>query len=94
MEPTKETTPSQNGELVRVRTSQPRATFCIQVPMLERKLPLQKRRKSRLPRARKMAGHLLDAWSGRMRMPGDWAMPAWSSGSRGSVERGAASGAG
>jgi hypothetical protein len=37
--PANPTTPSQKAELVRVNTSQPWATFCIQVPMLERKFP-------------------------------------------------------
>ena len=45
IDPAKPTTPSQNAELVSVSTSQPWATFCIQVPMFERKLPLQNSRK-------------------------------------------------
>src|SRR5665213_2525447 len=57
IDPAKLTTPSQNAELaVSVRTSQLCATFCIQVPMLERKFPLQKRRKSQLRNARTTCG--------------------------------------
>ena len=53
MEPANPTTPSQKAEFrVSRSTSQPWATFCIQVPMLERKFPLQKRRKLGLRRAR------------------------------------------
>jgi hypothetical protein len=53
MDPAKPTTPSQNAEFpVSSSTSQPWATFCIQVPMFERKLPPQKRRKLGLRRAR------------------------------------------
>src|ERR1043166_9080331 len=48
------TMPSQNAELVSCSTSQPWAMFCIQVPMLERKLPVQKRRKSDV--GKKVAG--------------------------------------
>ena len=59
MEPAKPTTPSQKAELVSTSTSQPWATFCIQVPMLERKLPLQKRRKFGLRRARTTMGRRL-----------------------------------
>src|SRR5215470_11771234 len=51
------TTPSQKAELVSCKTSQPWATFCIQVPMLERKFPAQKRRKSRLRNARAIRGN-------------------------------------
>ncbi len=54
----KPTTPSQKAGLAGAScsTSHPMATFCIQVPMLERKLPLQNQRKSRLRRARIMCG--------------------------------------
>src|SRR3569833_1125505 len=50
--PANPTTPSQKAELVRVRTSQPWATFCIQLPTLEVKLQAQKRRKLGLRRER------------------------------------------
>src|SRR5262249_21398168 len=52
----KPTRPSQKAELVSCSTSQPWATFCIQVPTLERKLPAQKSRKSRWRSALKMRG--------------------------------------
>src|SRR5712692_5471991 len=48
----KPTIPSQNGELVSCRTSQPCATFCIQEPMLETRFPDQKKRNSPWRRAR------------------------------------------
>src|SRR5262249_22041797 len=48
----KPTRPSQKAELVSLSTSHPWAMFCIQVPMLERKLPVQKSRKSRWRSAR------------------------------------------
>src|SRR5215831_2416621 len=51
------TTPSQKGELVSFSTSQPWATFCIHVPMLERKFPAQNKRKSRFLSARAMRGN-------------------------------------
>ena len=41
------TTPSMNGSLVRVRTSQPWATACIQVPISEIIWPDQNSRKLR-----------------------------------------------
>ena len=64
IDPANPTTPSQKAELaVNSNTSQPWATFCIQVPMLERKLPLQKRRKLGLRRARTMFGRRLSAGS-------------------------------
>src|SRR5687767_3367408 len=44
--------PSQKGELVKVRTSQPCATACIHVPTFERNAPIQKRRKLRCESAR------------------------------------------
>jgi hypothetical protein len=59
MDPAKPTTPSQKAEPVSESTSQPWATFCIQVPMLERKLPLQKSRKLGLRRARTICGSRL-----------------------------------
>src|SRR5262249_16241784 len=49
--------PSQKAELVRWSTSQPWATFCIQVPTLERKLPAQNQRNSRWRNARTMSGN-------------------------------------
>src|SRR5947209_1025410 len=55
-EAAKPTTPSQNAELVSLSTSQPCAMFCIQVPTLERKLPVQKSRKSRWRSARASRG--------------------------------------
>jgi len=64
MEPAKPTTPSQNAEPVSRSTSQPCATFCIQVPMLERKFPLQKSRKLGLRRARTICGSRLSLLSG------------------------------
>ena len=50
------TTPSQKAELVICSTSQPWAMFCIHVPMLERKLPVQKSLKSRWRKARARRG--------------------------------------
>src|SRR3954465_14510474 len=50
--PMKPSTPSQNGELVNFRTSQPCATACIHVPTFERKAPVQKTRKLRCDSAR------------------------------------------
>ena len=58
-------TPSQKAELVRVRTSQPRAMFCIQVPTLEVKLPAQNRRKLGLRRERMTCGSSALSGSGR-----------------------------
>src|SRR5262249_61361167 len=49
--------PSQKAEFVRWSTSQPWATFCIQVPMLDRKLPAQNQRKSRWRNARTISGN-------------------------------------
>jgi len=63
--PANPTTPSQKAELVRVRTSQPWATFCIQLPTLEVKLPAQKRRKLGLRRARMTCGNSVVSGSGR-----------------------------
>ena len=57
IEPANPTTPSQNAELVSVSTSQPWAIFCIHVPMLERKFPLQNRRKFAWRSARTTLGH-------------------------------------
>ncbi len=51
----KATIPSQNGELVSCRTSQPCPIICIQVPMLETSSPNQSRRKSRTRRASNIA---------------------------------------
>src|SRR2546430_16655490 len=48
-------TPSQNGELESCRTSQPCATACIQVPVLERKAPDQNSRKLRCRSARNIS---------------------------------------
>src|SRR5437899_12255952 len=45
-------TPSQRGEFDSSKTSQPWATACIQVPVLERKAPDQKSRKLRCRSAR------------------------------------------
>ncbi len=45
--------PSSQAESVNSRTSHPRATDCIQVPVLERKLPAQKMAKSRCRSERK-----------------------------------------
>src|SRR5438309_1598384 len=45
-------TPSQKGEFDSSKTSQPWATACIQVPVLERKAPDQKSRKLRCRNAR------------------------------------------
>ncbi len=64
IDPAKPTTPSQKAELVSVSTSQPWATFCIHVPMLEGKLPLQKRRKFGLRSARMACGSSAVSGSG------------------------------
>src|ERR1700716_365444 len=47
--------PSQKGEFVNCRTSQPCATACIQVPVLDRKAPDQNSRKLRFRRARNIS---------------------------------------
>src|SRR5205807_4804750 len=57
------TTPSQKAEFVRSSTSHPWATFCIQVPIFERRLPAQNRRKSRCRRAWAMRGSRATAGS-------------------------------
>jgi len=87
--PAKPTTPSQNAELVRVSTSHPWATFCIHVPMLDRKLPPQKSRKLGLRSERSTAGQRSDKTSEHM--PGDCCIPATSSGSNGAVDSPASS---
>src|ERR1700694_623103 len=63
IEDAKPTTPSQKAELVSFSTSQPWATFCIQVPMFERKLPIQNRRKSRWRKAWAIRGSWATAGS-------------------------------
>lgn len=50
---TKPLTPSNQAESVISNTSQPSATVCIQVPILERKFPLQNTAKSRCLNERK-----------------------------------------
>ncbi len=48
-------TPNQKGEFDSCRTSQPCATACIQVPVLERKAPDQNKRKLRCRSARNIS---------------------------------------
>src|SRR6476646_9332715 len=78
MDEAKPTTPSQKAELVSCSTSQPWATFCIQVPMLDRKFPAQKRRKSSCRNAEAMRWRLgalsTSADVGRMTEADLWAV--------------------
>src|SRR6185437_4544120 len=66
------------AELVSCSTSQPWATFCIQVPILERKFPAQKRRKSSCRKAEAMRWRLgalsTSADVGRMTEADLWAV--------------------
>src|SRR5436189_172703 len=50
-------TPSQRGEFESCRTSQPWATACIQVPVFERKAPVQNKRKLRVAQRAKHLAH-------------------------------------
>src|SRR5215472_12001585 len=83
------TTPSQKAELVSFSTSQPWATFCIHVPILERKFPAQNRRKSRLRSALAMRGNSMIVVSVAS-VIAPWASPATASarGRVGSFTRG------
>src|SRR6478609_5825763 len=78
MDEAKPTIPSQKAELVSCSTSQPWATFCIQVPMLDRKFPAQKRRKSSCRKAEAMRWRLgalsTSADVGRMTEADLWAV--------------------
>jgi len=78
MDEAKPTTPSQKAELVSCSTSQPWATFCIQVPMFDRKFPAQKRRKSSCRKAEAMRWRLgalsTSADVGRMTEADLWAV--------------------
>src|SRR6202035_973785 len=55
--------PRRNGELVSSSTSHDCPTDCIHVPMRETSCPIQKKRKSRCPRARTPAGRAMTRYT-------------------------------